>query len=385
MIAAMCLEGSLLNLVNTLNGPCGLNKLVLTDRTDTAADINSRLNLNDIEHLKKKLAGRKVSYLVQQEDKVKGNQHTATVKILATNCQWVNFCTMDFRKGSMWTPETELEGQRVAVIGTNLANSLYGSEDVVGMPIYIKDKPFLINGVIADRTGIFSDLTGDGLPEIYVPGAAFYDLSNDLQIREIDIETRSSSAGDAGSEIANLFKDIGKPAAFKDFNYHEAGILMEQVPKLQCFLIGLFVILTLLQIFKSRTKTLLAQLRLVSRELAFGQVLMARRRQIYLHLGFTAILLLIIILIWNRIHFSPYIPSRYIPDNLIDISYFMEVISQDISNGQQVLAYYQPRPEIQLALIRNLNRILYYIIWPIGLAMVLYAWPQIKKESSEGE
>lgn len=381
MIIAICLEESMLNQLNSTNGSCGLNKIVLTAQRQSGSDNSSYPNLDDINYLAKKLPGSNLSYLARQYAIVEGNHNTAQVKVLGTNERQIRFNYLDIEAGGMWTREAEREGQQVAVISADLAARLYGSADVKGVEITIQGRPFLITGVFKSGAALLDRLTADGIPEVYIPGEAFYKVVQNPFIREIQIESSQQSNNDVAESISNLLAGMGKVQNyFAVIDYHPTRLLMEQVPKIQIFIIGVLVILVLLDSMKQNTRHIVGIWRKDSRQYYFSTIIKKRWREIITFLILTVGLLLIILFIWNRIHFSLYIPSRYIPNEMIDVSHFMEVIKQDISNAQELAEYYQPELEAQLRVGRVFNHCLYYIIWPLGLGLVLYAGCRIKKK-----
>ncbi len=384
MILSICLEDDVLMQLKRVNGPGGLEKTVFTARLGLNSDKTGSLDIDDIDYLRKKLPGINLSYLARQEGMAEGNHKTAGVKVLGINYLWPRFYALNITAGSMWTPQAENEGQRVAVISSELAIRLYGTMEVINTQIKVLGKDYLIAGIYTPSAGILKHLTDDGIPEVYIPGAAFFETVQNPFIRELQIDSAPAGSLDSAKMIPALLHLRGKDmTAYTAIDYHMARVLMEQVPQIQVFIMGILPILVILKFWLSRIRNIAWALRRDSREDDFRIIMKKRRREIRNFLGLTAGLLAVIVFIWSRIHFSPYIPPRLIPDDLIDISHYAEVVKQDISTGQIMAEYCRPETEVQLGVCKIINRFLYYIAWPLGLGRALYAWSQYKRKAGE--
>ena len=70
-------------------------------------------------------------------------------------------------RGRFFTVVDELAVQRVAVLGARLARDLFGTPDVVGMPIRVGGVPFLVIGVLPERGTGVDAFDEDGV--VFVP------------------------------------------------------------------------------------------------------------------------------------------------------------------------------------------------------------------------
>lgn len=383
VIMSIGLETAMLNQINRSNGSCGLDKVVLTARRHLGGENSRYLNLDDINYLARKLSGCNLSYLARQDAVVEGNHNTAGTKVLGTNQQATKFYHLEMESGSLWTQAAEQEGQLVAVISADLAVQLYGSTDVQGVQISILGKQFLITGVLKPEAALLERLSDDRMPEVYIPGEAFFAAVPNPTIREIQIQSRQGKQ-ETAKLLPGLLSEMCIDSDFyKVIDYQPVRKLMEQVPRIQIFIIGIMLIWALLRIMRQNFHFIIRLLREDGRDYYFRDFLIKRRREISRFMILTAVLLIIILFLWNRIHFNLYIPSRYIPDELIDISYFTEAIRQDISNVQVLAEYFRPGPQVQLDAGRVINHWLYYCIWPLGMVLVLYAWSKIKKREGK--
>lgn len=375
MTASVYLEGCLLKQLNFVNGPVGLNQVVISFPIQDCAAGGGSLNLEDIAYLAYKLPDGGLSYLLRQDAVAKGGHRSAPVKVLGTNSQWYRFCNLHMQAGAFWTPEREREGQPVAVISADLAARLFGSQEVLGMNIGVYGQEFLIVGIFKPQTALLDRWTDDRVPGVYIPGEVFFKTMPHPVIREVHIEAEPAASEHQRNTIDHLLLAMGKdPAAFTVFDYRTHQVLMSQVPQLQVFIMGLLLLLLLLRLIKAISSGMLRSLR-EDRGQYYPAALLKKhwRRIAALTVGGVAAAL-IMVCVWKRISFDLYIPSRYIPAELIDISHFTEVIKQELSSGQRLVEYYQPSPEAELKIARVINRCFYYVIWPLGLGMVWHTW-----------
>jgi len=383
MLMAMWLEGYLINLCAKVNGPVGLDKVVLTTPIRGNSGQNRQLNLDAVSYLQRKLPGHLISYLIRQDARAEANGKSTGIRLLGTNYLWSDFTSLILTQGGMWTAETEGENQRVALIDADLANQLFGSANVVGMNISILGEKFLIAGVYQPPDGMLAFLIDDGTPEVYIPGTVLFELAPDSTISQVQIDSTGSRKLDSPA-VSSLIAGMGlDPTSLAAFDYRQSKVLMEQVPALQLLIMGILIVAVILQTMWSRTSSLIRIIRNDCRDQGLGEVLKIQRRRLAFYGGFFALSVLVIILIWQGISFNLYIPARYIPEDLIDISHFTEVIKQDITEGQRMMNYCQPRTEQQLGVIRPVSGLLYCLVWPLGLGAVLWAWPRVKQKGGK--
>lgn len=114
-------------------------------------------DLSQIEKLTPELIGKileegttlKGLYLrasVYQDVMYKKNQHGANV--VGVTGQYAEISTMDFDKGSDFSEADHEQGERVVVLGSKIAEKLFGTDDPVGNYIKIKDFRYKIVGLL---------------------------------------------------------------------------------------------------------------------------------------------------------------------------------------------------------------------------------------------
>lgn len=367
LILSFCLEESILEQVVDNNGFVGLNKTMIKASSRPNVDKNQALTLDDISYLDKKAKGGSITYLTRQDSEAGGNCNWTRARIIGTNYMYPRFRDLHMESGGMWTEEAEREGLRMAVINNDLAWQLFKSTEVVGMDVNILGSTFKVVGVMGKNESLIARLADDGVPEILIPGPVYYSLAKNPEILEIQI------SGEESGYINELLTGMGKDlSCFSINDYHDTQPLMGQVPQIQVFLIGLLCIVALLRWIRKEFRQLVKLLKKDSCNDYFAVVLKRRWREAAAFLLITGVLIATIIFIWSNIHFQIYVPSRYIPDDLINIQYYTEVIKQDIANGRTAAEFYRPTTDLELGICQNINFFLYFISWPLSLVLLLY-------------
>jgi len=101
-----------------------------------------------------------------------------------TSNEFFSMFDVPFLKGGPWSAQDDTNHGRVAVIGKQLAEKLFGSTDVVGFPVQVETTEMRIVGVLDDWRPIphfydlASDVYGQG-EQLYVPWTTSRDLSLD--------------------------------------------------------------------------------------------------------------------------------------------------------------------------------------------------------------
>ena len=78
-----------------------------------------------------------------------------TVSLTGASANMNSISPREFKAGRYFTPEEEARGARVAVIGSNVASSLFPGSDPVNRPFLVDGAEYIIIGVLAEAKGGF--------------------------------------------------------------------------------------------------------------------------------------------------------------------------------------------------------------------------------------
>lgn len=365
---SVSLEESLLKRFVRENGPIGLNKLVITSKYDTGTDRTQQFSLDDIDYLGKKLGGAGITYISRQNAMAGINHKSVQARVIGTNFMYPRFRDLHMEKGGIWTEAAEKERQKVAVVDSDLALKLFGSQDVVGLNMDVMDTSFTIVGVVRKNREFITRYYDDDVPEIYIPGPAYFALVQDPEI----VEIQAGIPGEGTDLIVNLLTGLGKnTVSMLSINYQEIMVLMDQLPRLQVFLIGLLCLAGLFRFMIGEFKSLVAMLRAENRKDYFLNVLLKRRHEIVWSLAVLLGLIMLAVFIWINIRFPLYIPAKYLPEDPTNISYFTEVIKQNLSGRLNAFEYNRSITGLQLVFYREIANSLFFIVFPLGLILTV--------------
>ncbi|MFO7172466.1 MAG: ABC transporter permease [Bacillota bacterium] len=111
---------------------------------------------------------------------------------------------MTISPGRWFTREEDAAGARVAVIGSKVAEDLFGSEDPIGKAIYAAGYPFTVIGVVQPDTGLLARAFGGfGLEQmVMAPGTTVRRITGTRDIFTVDVVVKD------GADLDQVVQDI---------------------------------------------------------------------------------------------------------------------------------------------------------------------------------
>jgi putative ABC transport system permease protein len=113
------------------------------------------LNDKDIEAVKKHPNISSVYGLVMGQAIVKYGDETKTVLLWGEGANMPEVEVFNLSSGRIYTNDEENSLSQVAVLGSVVADKLFGADDPLNKTVYIKGKPFRVVGVAAKRGAVF--------------------------------------------------------------------------------------------------------------------------------------------------------------------------------------------------------------------------------------
>lgn len=366
------------------NGVIGTGKVIVTLKR--AIDIQGAdgLHAKDIGKLSKLLKMPEITYHAQpftEKTVVEANNALYTVKLTGTNYLLPHFAAMRFKHGCFFTQNEEAEAENVIAVEDEFAWSVFRSEDVVGKNIKIAGQSFRITGVIRKDTSIIGRLLEDGLPEVYIPGKKLEELDETARIDSFQVRTADTDTLDRHRVlIADVLAKAGKnPEHYRinDFNIRQA--LLDQKADLIVFIPGSISILILFFYLKSSTTQVIKVIQAKCRSDYLSNVLKDNLRTV-LPAGMKMITALLgISFIALGIRFTFYIPPELIPEELIDISYYISLIKSNIQAEMSGAGYAASYPELYTRRIDLLTGWLLFVTSAAGLALIYAGLGRMKR------
>lgn len=334
-----------------LNGAYSMQKVLVSEKKRADQNRENSFSIDDINRLEKELSTKDISYTAQlgmsSTSAVYGD-NTYLVSLTGIDYLYTRFSGLILEEGNYITQKQEDEGALVTVIDEELAWEIFKTDKVIGKTIDIFNAAFTIVGVVEKEASIIGKLTDDGLPDVYILASVMLELDTTARITGFQIKTAESNILDQNTPaVSAAISQIGKdPSGYDIKDYNLTHALMEQKPLLLVFVLGLAAMLSLAAYIKNLTKELYLLIKNSCKTDYFLNVLKCKLGEIGGSILEMVLSLAGMALIWIGIRFTLYIPPENIPDELINISYYTDLIKAAIQGGVQNRGYIAPQAEL---------------------------------------
>ena len=119
-----------------------------------------------------------VSPELQRNAVVKSAYNSASASINGIEPQYQAIRTIELESGRLFSPQDEKQLARVAIIGFDMAEQLFGKRDIVGEPVAINGLPFTVVGKIRKKNQD-SNYSGPDNNKIFLP---FATMARDMPV-----------------------------------------------------------------------------------------------------------------------------------------------------------------------------------------------------------
>lgn len=355
-----------------LGGLHKTDKITATRLSNSHQPEEGSFSLQDMRQLSQyNLRDYDLAYAMEASTSAAYQKNQSPAQVLGVNDRYDQFQQINLRSGCFLT--FEQENQQVAVIDADLAQALFQNCNVVGLEIELYGRKFKIVGVAGNDHSLIGTLTDRGYGTVYIPAKILLELEADFRITSLEVETKD--AGTTGRNTAVLetaLASIGQdPANYKIIDYNLAGLLMEQENLLRNFVAGMVAIVMLFGLLRLKIRGIYHFCRLKLRDKYWSEMIKGDATRLVLGMAEVLALVVVLLLLWKLIRFTLYIPPENIPNELIDVSFWADLIKKGIQTGLQNAGYAAPPGEIHLNVlntIQNWNLFLnIFLGWPLFL------------------
>ncbi len=195
---------------------------------------SNTLSLQDVEAIQKdasltnvnKVAPASVSTAV-----VTANGEEDTVTVMGTNHAMFDILKPDITYGEVLSEESDLGAEKVAVIGTDVAETFFGVDtDPTGETLRVQDSTFRVIGVAHSSSALAGSVMNNA---IFIPiQVAFSDLTGEEKIQEIDISVKDENQmNQTIDDVEYLLRDRHNLSEGQesDFRIQSAGDILSTV------------------------------------------------------------------------------------------------------------------------------------------------------------
>lgn len=342
------------------------NKITATALSNSKQSGESTFSLESMRQLAQyDLRNYDLAYALEASTLAVYKESQSQVQVLGVNDRYHQFHQITLKAGSFLT--LGQENQRVAVIDETLAQTLFQNYNVLGLDIEIYSQKFTIIGVAEDDRSLVGNLTDSDYGTVYIPVKKLLELEGNSGITSIEAETRDS--GTTGRNTASLktaLTAIGKdPADYRVIDYNLERLLLDQKNLLRDFVVGMGAIVVLFGLLRRKVWSINRFCRLRLQENYFLEIIRVDSTKLLLGMAKLLVIVAAMLLVWRLIKFPFYISPENIPNELIDLSFFADLLKKGIQAGVQSNGYLTSPGEAQLNIIKALQN------WNIALSLFL--------------
>jgi len=374
LIMSAILSGEALALqYEWLNGEIGLNKLVVAPVYAGGQHVKEPLEAESMERLRDKLSGHVVSFSASREAVAEFEGNTAQVMLHGVDASYIRFKPLSFVRGGYWSAYTDAEQGKVAVIDAGTALKLFGSYDVIGIPLEIAGDKYRVIGVAGQEASLTNKLFDDGGCHVYIPISAFIENSGEIGLDELQIAKGRDGSVDSSEISAALTYITDVPEEYNITDYSRKSRQLHQKSEFIVFVLGLLIEILL---FKHGRKIILetaAAIKEKCRSEYLADILRNWNKRLLTALAALLSILCIAVFIGWCIRFELYIPSKLIPDELIDLAFWRRMAETRLQEGLESLSHYRTSVYIYYLRISRLQNLIFIGFIPLGF-WLLNSW-----------
>lgn len=327
------------------NGAYGVQQLTVNVDPSAARASPAGLKLKDAELLAKKWAPLPIAYVAREQTRAVYGAARLNADVFGVNGAYMDFNEMKLKAGASFAQSSVEEHSRVAIVSDTVAQQLFHANQVEGKTIELFGVAFTVIGVREDESSLLRQMSDDGNPNIWIPVTTMFDVHPDVSIETVQLAGKPSAVAGGESQVNEALKAIGQnPSQFHMLNHELAYIRMSQWRLIQLFVCGMLAIYWLVRLIVRQLTIIRGVLRSRLARDNWTDALIHERSPLLIStlavLGMTTS----IIALWTGIRFHLYIPLEWVPEQIINVSFYMEKLR---SLWQQEAAQmgYVPSPQ----------------------------------------
>ncbi|MBR3204687.1 ABC transporter permease [Candidatus Saccharibacteria bacterium] len=258
IILILSLMGSISSLISSQVSQIGSDLIVVRPSTnrstvDSVVDeltsstqyLKSNLTMKDAALIEKLNNVSSVAPLAVSVNSLRGDDLVPSATVVGTNTNFLKIQNLTLKSGTFFREDTKTH---TAVVGSALANDLYGTDEPIGKSLTLLGERFIIVGVLSktDDPINFNNLDLDS--SLFVSASVLNEIDNSLQIQQINIRATNT---DGIEDTVNLIRETLIAAKSGDTNFsvlygdqitHPAGTLFSIISSILSVVAGISLI-----------------------------------------------------------------------------------------------------------------------------------------------
>lgn len=330
------------------NGPRGMQKLTVHLDRSAVSSGAAGLELKAVEQLAADWSPLPVAYSAEGHTGASFGDVTVNSDVFGVSSNYRDYTLFQMKAGTFFTPTSVAEHSRVAVISVQAADKLFRSAQVIGKTIELYGVPFSVVGVYDNNVSLLRHMSDDGVPDLLIPVTAMLDVNREARIDTLQLAAKPGMAVNGEAQAAAALKAIGaNPSPYRTQNDALSQVRITQWRSLLLFLCGAAALLLLLRFAVRQCAAAYASLRRKLAALDWRDAIRGERRMLLLR-SFTVLVLAAGAAgLWELIRFRLYVPLDWIPEQIIDVSFYYEKL-QRLWHQQTMQSGYVPSPQERL-------------------------------------
>lgn len=311
-----------------LSSSIGYEKLVIRLKDKLPAE--KGFDIRQVSELNRIVSTEMVTYYSFNDSAVSSRQTSRQIQVYGVLGNYNEFNRVQLKQGSFIDENDNRLKRNVVVIEDSAAESLFRSEDVIGLELEVYNRKFKIIGIVSTESTKIEKLLDTKKPSIYIPMNTMNDLIPDAYIGTIEyMNTGKNLDIDFIRDKIFLMGKDSDDFVVEDLNI--IGTQQRQKYDILIFILGVYSIYMLIRLIASIAKYIISYSKSSLNDHYFFAMIKNGKR-VYIN-GTLATLGIITlgIFIWNRISFSLYISPDKIPDNPASIIQILEMLTRSIT------------------------------------------------------
>jgi hypothetical protein len=360
------------------NGAYGVQQLTVNVDPSAAraspvgTEVRAGLSLKNAELLAKKWAPLPIAYVAREQTRAVYGAARLNADVFGVNGAYTVFNEMKLKAGASFARNSVEEHSRVAIVSDAVAQELFHANQVVGKTIELFGVAFTVIGVREDERSLLRHMSDDGSPNIWIPVTTLFDVQPNAAIETIQMADKSSAVAGGESQVNEALNSIGSmPSQFHMLNDELSYTRMSQWRLIQLFVCGMIAIYWLVRLIVRQTTFIQGVFR---RRLArdnWTDALVHERTPLLLSTLAVLAMTACIIALWNGIRFHLYIPLEWVPEQMIDVSFYMEKLRSLWQQEAAQMGYVPSPQELLTDAANRLTGRLFLVGMLFGLPLLL--------------
>lgn len=299
-------------------------------------------------------------------------------RVLGVSDRYRHFHEIRLKAGSFITPRHE--NQPVVVIDEQLAQAIFHHDNVVGLELEIQGGRFRIIGVVESDDSLVGTLAGQGYGTAYIPVSQLLELGLALETASLEVE--APDTGISKGNIAELemgLAAIGQdPSDYRIIDYNTRRLLLEQGNHLRNSVFGGLAMVILFGWLRTGIRAAYRLIQARLQERYFSEVIRKDLTRLLPHIVGILTVGTVMVLLWKLIRFRLYIAPESIPNELIDVFFWMDLITERLQTRLSSSGHAVSPGEVQLDVLDALQTFSLLVNFLLGLPLFWFGLYQAR-------